>query len=264
MKFFKSLRYLFLVSILAIFFVFTVFRYLRSQAQNKVYSTFSHNWLNSSRPWLVLKLGTLPQVFPLDSALDSKLKGLAEKRWVAWFSAPLISTKPVNDYGKSSLQTIRQIVSSYPNNFFVFYFERHGPFLKDEMKTELAELEENQNFALASREDGFIRELRTEHPAWSFIMGESTTTQLFMLASLYLEPLTKLKGDIVLLPAAMSQDGQINKRILIEVHRQKKYVAMNDPANAEIAIKFLDEGADAIFSEDQELLSQVSSQLKNR
>lgn len=249
-----------MVSVIAILSLFTVFNYLRSQAQSKIYSSFSHTWLNSPRPWLIYRAGALPEGTEITAQLGQNISDWSSKGWVIGFDAPMRSTRPVNDYGKEVLQLIRSIVQRYPQSYFVFNFDRHSPYLKEEIAKSWVDIEESQNFALSSREDGLIRELRQDHPAWAFVMGESTTTQIFMLASLLLEPLAKLKGDILRLPASMLREGQVNQRLLIEVHRQKKFVLVDLPPSAEQAQFWLSQGVDAISSDRTDLLEQIKTQ----
>jgi glycerophosphoryl diester phosphodiesterase len=119
------------------------------------------------------------------------------------------------------IPTLKALLKAIPDHDFVLNFRDYKEGMDRTIIALIDELGAGDRVLITSSEDGILRDLRNEKPAWVFGTSQAQATRLLMFASLGLESAIPLRGDVFV---ALSTDGprqiHISESILEDLQRR--------------------------------------------
>lgn len=152
-----------------------------------------------------------------------------------------------------------ELLERYPTRKMILNIQNYTPGLDKTLAVIINQKRAGNRILIQSDEDGLLRDLREQNPAWLFGTSQAQVTLLKMLSSLGLESLTPFKGDVYITPSHFRNTLLINNPMINEVHRRKMNFIAGPVNKKEEVLDLIDRGVDGIMTTDPSLVLQLLS-----
>ena len=265
----KILKNFVMMISLSLITLFLVWFGLRNYGLSQSYSANEHP-LNQLKKPLVFAIGgwgeTIEDRYKVSSfqALRHKSEHLISASYIyrskddLWFLSDPESVKKVNDIRSlDSSDWAKKLASKEIRGIALETLrlsEFPGPIALMVDNYEVGDAESLNNWItkhkwqdkvfIYSKHDGFLRDLRKINPTLLFSVGQAKLTQFLLLDSYGLESLGRLKNDFVIFDSRFAEKISVKPSTIIEIHRQKKLIFIEDVNKPEVAKQLVERGID--------------------
>lgn len=247
-----GIKYLLKITLLAILVVASLVFFARQRGLSKSFAPFDHSLLKSPKPWFILSVPS-NKILALENwKIPSTLLSSPHFK-IQLNLGPARASADKAEWDRT-FSVLDRILNFYPKHNFILNFQSDAPGVAAKILEYATQEALLPRILIASPSDGLLNDLRTKAPQAAFSCGQGTVTQILLLTSLFLEPVMKIKGDVVTMPGSLIGDSKVEARMRREIHRQQKLLLVSEPQSSVQAQSLLANGVDGIVSSNLDLL----------
>lgn len=146
------------------------------------------------------------------------------------------------------LKRLPETLAKYPKVNFVLNVIANTKNIDLELIKIIEAAQATERVLIASPFDFLLKSMKKEMPRWLYGLGLAELTRLIMFASLNLEALIPLRGDLLIVTRKQLKT-RISSRIIAELHRRKKKVIPGVISGKSELQRWLSLGVDGILTD---------------
>lgn len=150
------------------------------------------------------------------------------------------------------IPTLKELLERYPNRF-VLNFRDYQTGMDDRIIETIDQAKAGDRILIQSEQDGILKTLREKKPTWLFGTSQARVTQLKILASIGLEAMAPLKGDVYVTEVEINHNQVLTDAMIGELKRRKMPIFVGPVASVEQAKELLARGANGIITSQPSL-----------
>lgn len=167
-------------------------------------------------------------------------------------AANFVDGEGKNPYSSKRLVVprLRDVLQTFPDRRFILSFRGNQPDLIDDIVKVIRETKASDRVLITSPEDRLLHDLHEREPTWAYGTSLMQMTVLKMLATIGLESMAPIKGDVAILEPEDQARGSLftlSTAAIDELHRRRRLIISGPATNAAEAEAFFRSGIDAVL-----------------
>lgn len=244
-----SLRSLLFTTFITLFGLSAAWIYLYQKGLAKPITPLQHKFFTPAIPdgqRLLIAHGGDPTVAPANSLAALSAAATIDPRIVLWADVEMSADgQIVLSPGKELLgDALEQI----PQQRFVLNVLNYRPGLDTALSKVIENANASERILIQSETDGLLKDLRTLHPMWLFGSSRAQLTQLRMLLTIGLGPITPLRADVYVSVNFRDRPPLMDESLITEIHRRRMKAIVGPAANRATRDRWIALGIDGLIS----------------